>query len=86
MEIEVSGIGKSIQSVQHTPKKKKELSEYNLFVRQEAGPVRAKLTREWHRQEDVLKTAVTQSEVMKECSRLWREKKLVPPLSVRHES
>lgn len=72
MEIEVPSTGGS-SNIQHTPKKKKALTGFSLFVQQKSKSVRGKLMAE-RKQQGVL-SSVTQAEVMKECGRLWRAQK-----------
>ena len=63
----------SKSTFQHTPKKKKELSGYNLFVKQQSKGVRERLLHA-QRKQGIVDPKVSQSDVMKECGRLWREK------------
>mmetsp|Transcript_15942 Transcript_15942/g.24433 ORF Transcript_15942/g.24433 Transcript_15942/m.24433 type:complete len:552 (+) Transcript_15942:140-1795(+) len=65
-EINVPRKGES--SIDRTPKKRGQISSYNMFIKQNSAHVRARL--------QLLKTEkITQSEVMKECARLWRSQK-----------
>ena len=66
-EIEVPKKG---DVVSHTPRKKVAPSKYNLFVKEQSVRVRQQLE-----QTCGTNVSVTQSQVMKECARLWREKK-----------
>mmetsp|Transcript_33469 Transcript_33469/g.98632 ORF Transcript_33469/g.98632 Transcript_33469/m.98632 type:complete len:234 (+) Transcript_33469:827-1528(+) len=68
MEIEVPGSKNDVATVGHTPKKKRAPTGFSLFVQQKSKAVREKLVAERG-------SAVTQPEVMKECGRIWREKK-----------
>jgi hypothetical protein len=67
MEIEVAS--RKGGTMEQTPKKKKALSGYNLFVKQNSKSVRERLEMYTgpNRQ-------VAQPDVMKECARLWRER------------
>lgn len=56
--------------MEQTPKKKKALSGYNLFVKQNSKLVRERLVLE---RNEGSYGQVTQPDVMKECARLWRE-------------
>jgi predicted SprT family Zn-dependent metalloprotease len=56
--------------IDRTPKKKAPLSVYQLFVKEHSGQVRKRLESERQPGGRVL-----QPEVMKECGRLWKEKK-----------
>jgi ribosomal protein S27AE len=68
IEIEVpSGKG---SNVEQTPKKKKALSGYNLFVKQNSKLVRERLVLE---RSEGSYGKVTQPDVLRECARLWRE-------------
>jgi predicted SprT family Zn-dependent metalloprotease len=69
MEIEVPGSKNDTETVGHTPRKKRAPTAFSLFVQQNSKAVRARLMTERGA------SAVTQPEVMKECGRLWREKK-----------
>lgn len=75
MEIEVPGKGNK-REVQHTPKVRGNLSKYNLFVREKSKEIRARLQKEMRRGE-----TVAQSDVMRECARLWkaRQRSLFEP-------
>lgn len=57
----------------HTPKKKAAPSAYNLFIKEKSKEVRKKLNREHATKGKPGK--VPQGEVLKECARLWKEKK-----------
>ena len=52
-----------------TPKKKKKVSGFSLFVQANSAGVRATL------QAQSYDKKIAQTEVMKECGRLWRDKK-----------
>ena len=66
MEIDPASIG-SAQGF--TPRKKAAPSAYNQFVKTESAGVRRRLE---------LQGPVSQSDVLKECARLWREQKATP--------
>ena len=55
-------------NVQRTPKKRAPPSAYNLFVKEQSKTVRERLAKSQREK-------VSQADVMKECARLWREKK-----------
>ena len=58
-----------------TPRKRAPPSAYNLFVKEQSKIVRVELMNE-QKSQGVKDPKVSQSEVMKECARRWREKKL----------
>lgn len=66
MEVEVPNHS-SKNTVQRAPKKRAPLSGYNLFVREHSKAIRERLAKQ--------NVKVSQSDVMKECARLWQEKK-----------
>lgn len=68
-----SATGSSKGAAGHTPKKKAAPSAYNLFIKAKSKEVREKLNREHVAKGKIGK--VPQGEVMKECARLWKEKK-----------
>ena len=55
-------------------KKKAQPSAYNVFVKEQSKLVRRALV-EAQKARGVLNPTVAQSDVMKECAKLWREKK-----------
>lgn len=59
-----------------TVKKRAPPSGFNLFVKEQSKVVREKLENS-QRREGKAQAKVSQSEVMKECAKLWREKKEV---------
>ena len=59
--------------VDRTPRKKAPPSAYNLFVKKHSASVRERLTAEREARGDLGK--VPQTEVLKECGRLWKEHK-----------
>ena len=67
-EIEVPGSKNDVATVGHTPKKKRAPTGFSLFVQKNSKAVRERLVAERG-------SSVTQPEVMKECGRMWREKK-----------
>jgi len=69
MEIEVPGSAKDVATIGFTPKKKRQVSGFSLFVQANSAEVRATL----QAQSDGRK--ISQTEVMKECGKLWREQK-----------
>lgn len=69
IEIEVGSSKDDVAKNGFTPKKKRAASGFSLFVQAESSRVRSELEAESKGK------TVTQSEVMKECGRLWREKK-----------
>ena len=69
IEIEVGSSKDDVAKNGFTPKKKRAASGFSLFVQAESSRVRSELEAESNGK------TVTQSEVMKECGRLWREKK-----------
>lgn len=68
IEIEVPGSMNDVSEVGHTPKKKRQPTAFSLFVQQNSKPVRARLETERG-------VSVTQPDVMRECGRIWRERK-----------
>lgn len=74
MEIEIPS-QKRGANVEHTPKKKAPLSGYNLFVKENSKSVRERLENEQRSE----KVRVSQQDVVKECGRLWRERKRSTP-------
>mmetsp|Transcript_34196 Transcript_34196/g.50068 ORF Transcript_34196/g.50068 Transcript_34196/m.50068 type:complete len:213 (-) Transcript_34196:223-861(-) len=76
IEIEVPGSSSaSKSSFGYTPKKKREATGFSLFVKQHSKEVRSELLRQRQRSSSSVAVKVTQPEVMKECSRLWKEYK-----------
>ena len=71
VEIEVPGRSRDLKNANFTPKKKKELSGFSLFVQKHARTVRKRMVAEASDKE----RAISQPEVMKECSRLWKIEK-----------
>ena len=71
IEIEVPGRSRDLKNANFTPKKKKELSGFSLFVQKHARIVRKRMVAEASDKE----RAISQPEVMKECSRLWKIEK-----------
>ena len=71
IEIEVPGRSRDLKNANFTPKKKKELSGFSLFVQKHARTVRKRMVAEASDKE----RAISQPEVMKECSRLWKIEK-----------
>ena len=65
--------GKNIDKENLKPKKKREPSKFNLFVKQNSQFARKRL--EEINVKNGNNNKVSQPEVMKECSRLWNEKK-----------
>lgn len=57
-----------------TEKKRAPPSGYNLFVKEQSKSVRERLMND-QRKEGEMQPKVPQKDVMKECARLWREKK-----------
>ena len=76
IEIDAPQKGAKKSDIIKTPKKKVLLSGYNLFVKQTSRDVRERLTRE-RKQEDLNEPKVTQSDVLKECARLWKQTKTI---------
>ena len=70
LEIEVPGKSSSTKDTKniYTPKKKREPSAFSLFVKENSAAVRLNLMKQADK-------SVPQSEVMKECGRLWRQQK-----------
>lgn len=70
LEIEVPGKSSSAKETKNifTPKKKREPSAFSLFVKENSASVRVDLMKQAGK-------SVPQSEVMKECGRLWRQQK-----------
>jgi len=62
------------EAVQKTPKKRAPPSGYNLFVKEQSKAVREQLSRKASTTSGGIKK-VSQAEVMKECARLWKERK-----------
>lgn len=62
------------EKANRTEKKQSAPSGYNLFVKEQSKVVREKLII-MQQKEGQLNPKVSQTEVMKECARLWREKK-----------
>jgi hypothetical protein len=60
--------------MERTPKKRAPPSGYNLFVKEHSKMVREKLINA-EKAQGVRNPRVLQPDVMKECARLWREKK-----------
>jgi ribosomal protein S27AE len=67
--IEIEVPSRKGSNTKQTPKKKKALSGYNLFVKQNS-----KLVRERFEKDEGSYGQVTQPDVMKECARLWHER------------
>jgi hypothetical protein len=74
LEIEAPRKGTNRADIVKTPKKKVPMSEYNIFVRQTSSEIRDQLIKD-RIMNGVLTPKVSQSEVMKECARLWNEGK-----------
>ena len=74
VEIEAPTKGISISDMVRTPKKKAPLSGYNLFVKQMSSKVREQMN-EKRILEGRADNIVTQPEVLRECARLWNERK-----------
>ena len=75
VEVDANNVSRKVQGpVDKTPKKRAPPSGYNLFVKEQSKQVREKLLRE-KRSQGILNPKVMQPEVIKECARLWREKK-----------
>ena len=68
--VEVEVPGSVHETAIKTPKKRAPPSGYNLFVREQSAAVREQLSRTSRPG-----TKITQTQVMTECARLWREKK-----------
>jgi hypothetical protein len=62
------------QEIDRTPRKKAPASGYNLFVKEHSKSVRERLLRA-QRAQGVQRPTVAQSDVMKECAKLWRQEK-----------
>jgi hypothetical protein len=60
--------------IERTPKKRAPPSGYNLFVKEHSKAVREKLI-DAQKTKGISNPRVSQPEVMKDCARLWREKK-----------
>ena len=60
-------------NVDKTPRKKAPPSAYNLFIKDNSKKVREQLTLDRRARGD--NTKVQQGEVMRECARLWKERK-----------
>ena len=71
MEIEVPGSKGDTSKVGHTAKKERKASEFALFVKSQSKNVRESLARE----RSCMSKEVSQSDVMKECGKLWRSRK-----------
>lgn len=78
IEIDAPQKGARKSEIIKTPKKETILSGYNLFIKQTSREVRERLTRE-RKQEDLNNPKVTQSDVLKECARLWKQTKTILP-------
>ena len=72
IEIEVPEPGSKSRLSSYTPKQKRQASGFSAFVQQQSKTVRMEL--EASAGSNV---KVSQKEVMKECGRLWREKKVL---------
>lgn len=70
IEIELSDAKAGATNQQKTPKKRAPPSEYNLFVKEHSKKVRELLSSKTPQG-----MKVSQADVMKECGRLWRERK-----------
>jgi hypothetical protein len=57
-----------------TPKKRAKPSAYNLFVKENSKVLRERMMKEQQRR-GVRDPKVSQSDIMKECARLWRAQK-----------
>jgi len=66
-----------------TPKKRAPPSGYNLFVKENSKRVREKMM-DAQKERGILKPRVLQPDVMKECARLWREKKKASEPIINH--
>lgn len=65
--VEINVPRKGQLSIDRTPRRKGPLSSYNVFIKQHAAIVRTKLQLQ-------KREKVTQSDVMRECARLWRDR------------
>ena len=79
VEINVPQKGASKATVDRTPKKKKPLSGYALFVKENSAKVRKRM--ELDRLINGSTMAISQPEVMKACAQLWHEKKNVSSMT-----
>ena len=61
-------------NIVRTPKKRAPPSAYNLFVKENSKIVRERMMKD-QKLRGLRDPKVSQSEIMKECARLWREKK-----------
>mmetsp|Transcript_3888 Transcript_3888/g.7882 ORF Transcript_3888/g.7882 Transcript_3888/m.7882 type:complete len:915 (-) Transcript_3888:14-2758(-) len=71
IEIEVPGSKGDTAKLGYTPKQQKETSGFALFVKNQSSEVRKRLARE----RQCGPNEVAQADVMKECGKLWRERK-----------
>ena len=67
------GSSRDLKATEFTPKKKKELTGFSLFVQQNSRGVRSRMMAEAF--ESGKNGSISQSDVMKECSRLWKIQK-----------
>jgi hypothetical protein len=73
VEIEVPGSSRDLKTNEFTPKKKKELSGFSLFVQKHSTTVRNRMKAEALASDGG--RTISQPEVMKECGRLWKIEK-----------
>ena len=71
IEIEVPGSSGDTSKGGYTAKKERKASQFALFVKDQSKNVRQNIAR----QRSCTEKEITQADVMKECGRLWRERK-----------
>ncbi len=83
VEIEVPGSkGDTATGASYTKKKARKTSDFAIFVKQQTSDVRNRLARE----HSCSSKEVAQSDVMKECGKLWRSRKSASNVGLELES